>query len=188
MLPSIEHINGISFGGDSTGRELHNTLIELHREALDKFSNAFPELSDKVKLNFPVKIELSTRLRSCAGKAHLGKNIIKLHYRLLKDKPDELRSTYLHELAHLITKRIHGRVQSHGYQWKRIAIAIGDSGERCHSMDVSEFKRKQRRFLYTCDCNTHELTVRRHNAHQRGNSSYHCRICKAVLRLKGEVA
>lgn len=47
------------------------------------------------------------------------------------DKPDDLRDTILHEIAHGLA----GREAHHGPEWKKVCVQIGAKPERCYDSD-----------------------------------------------------
>lgn len=158
-------------------------FIELVTKYHSEFWSKVNEPFKLYKLEGALNIELSSRLAVCAGKARPQKQQISLNYRLLKDKPEELRITYGHELAHLIAAERLGPGVGHDRRWKRIMLELGLAPERCHDMDVSAFQRaKQPRIDYECDnCGQqYKLTTYKHNKLQRG-ANYHCRKCGPKL-------
>lgn len=59
---------------------------------------------------------------------------------------DTYLDTIPHEVAHIVTRFIHGsKVSSHGPEWKRIAKRLGCNGKRCHSLNLPKAKRPARR-------------------------------------------
>lgn len=71
---------------------------------------------------------------------------------------DTYLDTIPHEIAHIVTRFIHGSgVSSHGPEWKRIARKLGCSGERTHSLTLPRAKskpKKQSKQLYISDGGT----------------------------------
>jgi protein sprT len=51
----------------------------------------------------------------------------------------------------------------------------------CHQFDLSSVQGKT--FTYRCACQTHQLTLRRHNKIQRESAVYFCRKCKTQLNF-----
>lgn len=153
-----------------------NTIKVYHAEAIEMI----PEIAD-----LPLIIDLNSRMRSCGGTAQYSpyKSLIKLNYRLHRDNPSEIKNTYLHELAHIITRLKYGRngVDAHGWQWKSVMRSLGRSPERCHKMDVSALKNKTTRIAYKCGCQVHNITKQRHNKIMRGTGSYQCGKCKQKI-------
>lgn len=81
-----------------------------------------------------------------------------------------------HELAHLLVYRQFGRVAPHGTEWRWMMRDILDSEpRRTHRFTVDSVRGAT--FPYRCRCQLHQLTLRRHNRVQRGESRYQCRQC-----------
>jgi predicted SprT family Zn-dependent metalloprotease len=94
---------------------------------------ALPTTIAESVLRLPVTF--NGRLRSRAGQARFRYGLphsIELHPKLRDAEPDELRETFLHELAHVLA----GARAGHGPTWRVIARGLGSTGERCHSIDA----------------------------------------------------
>ncbi|OBT17367.1 SprT family protein [Vibrio sp. UCD-FRSSP16_10] len=131
------------------------------------------------------KIEIDMRGKA-AGKAFLQLNVIKLNKVLLAENQQDFIDEVLpHELAHLITHQVFGRVRPHGKEWQYVMSKVFSiKPERTHSMDVSSVQGKT--FEYQCGCRTYPLTIRRHNKVMRSESSYTCRSCGNTLSFTGK--
>ncbi|KAE9529382.1 SprT family zinc-dependent metalloprotease [Testudinibacter aquarius] len=116
-----------------------------------------------------------------AGVAYLQQNEIRLNRTLLLENSEEfLRQVVPHELAHLIVYQVFGRVQPHGKEWQFVMQHLFKlPADTCHQFDVQRVQGKT--VAYRCDCQTHQLSVRRHNNILRNKVRYHCRVCKGVL-------
>ncbi len=103
-----------------------------------------------------ISVSWNPRMRTAAGRAFTRESRIELNSRL-QDLPEgareeELRSTFLHELAHLVAFARAGRkrIQPHGAEWQQACRDLGIPGEnRCHSLDFKP-RRIARKFAYTC--------------------------------------
>jgi len=103
---------------------------------------------------------------------------------------ENLNSTVAHEVAHLAVqvlypKRIDGRqrVLPHGRQWRALMALLEAEASVCHKYDLSGLPlRKERRFVYRCDCQEHQISCRRHNKIQATRAQYLCRQCGSGLR------
>ncbi len=102
-----------------------------------------------------------------AGVAYLQKNEIKFNRTLLLENSDEfIRQVVPHELAHLIVYQVFGRVKPHGQEWQAVMTQLFNlPADTCHQFDVESVQGKM--FAYQCECQTHYLTIRRHNRIQR---------------------
>ena len=56
--------------------------------------------------------------------------------------------------------------------------------DTCHQFDVESVQGKM--FVYQCECQTHYLTIRRHNRIQRDKIAYLCRKCQGKLVFHSE--
>ena len=176
--------------------EYHATLIEklkAYTVPMPSFKHrrrgyGFVPMPDLEKFTAELNVELSKRLAVRAGDASPKLHRIRLNYRLLKDKPKELLDTYGHELAHLIASQLYKFRVGHGSEWAQIMIHLGLKPDRCHDLDVSQFRRKRMRYIYTCKCHGREykLTQARHARSERAReatsrSVFYCSHCHEYL-------
>jgi predicted SprT family Zn-dependent metalloprotease len=78
-----------------------------------------------------------------------------------------------HELAHLLVWKHFGRVAPHGKEWKWMMEAVlGVPARSTHQFELESVRRNT--FPYRCQCQQHQLTVRRHNRVVRGEATYRC--------------
>lgn len=92
--------------------------------------------------------------------------------------------TVPHEVAHYITDRVWGmkHVRPHGKEWRSVMQAFGLEPRASARFDLDGLPvRRQRRFDYRCECDTHKLSSCRHNRVVAGAARYHCRRCGAAL-------
>ena len=116
---------------------------ELYDRALSLFlvSDFYRKAPSKLSKDFNIKIVVSNRMFSCAGKASVAR--IKLNARLLGTVSDAIQyNTVSHELAHVIAFNLY-RKSGHGTTWQLIHQAMGGTAERCHDMDVTGLCRRQ---------------------------------------------
>lgn len=118
-----------------------------------------------------------------AGVAYLQKNEIKFNRTLLLENTYEfIHQVVPHELAHLIVYQVFGRVKPHGKEWQGVMNGIFHlPAETCHQFDVQNVQGKT--FEYRCVCQTHFLSIRRHNRILQEGVEYLCRKCKGKLVL-----
>lgn len=116
-----------------------------------------------------------------AGSAHLQRNIIKFNPTLYQQNKNEfLKQVVAHEVAHLITYQLYGKVRPHGKEWQNImAQVFNKPAKTTHNLDISDVIGKQ--FAYHCLCTTHQLTIHRHNKALKG-TRYLCSKCRAPLQ------
>ena len=111
---------------------------------------------------------------------------IKFNRTLLLENSDEfIRQVVPHELAHLIVYQVFGRVKPHGQEWQAVMTQLFNlPADTCHQFDVENVQGKM--FAYQCECQTHYLTIRRHNRIQRDKIAYLCRKCQGKLVFHSE--
>ncbi|MEG9480948.1 SprT family zinc-dependent metalloprotease [Mannheimia sp. HC-2023] len=117
-----------------------------------------------------------------AGVAYLERNEVRFNPVLLQENGQAFISQVVpHELAHILVYQHFGRVQSHGKEWKMMMeTVLGVPAEIYHCFSTQSV---QQQFTYQCSCQTHQLSLRRHNAVMRDKRSYICRLCKAPLHF-----
>ncbi|WP_081741529.1 SprT family zinc-dependent metalloprotease [Tolumonas lignilytica] len=127
------------------------------------------------------KITLDQRGK-CAGTARLRDWHIRLNPVLLQDNPHEFEQEVIpHEIAHLVVHAIWGRVKPHGVEWQKVMWEVFNIPPRTtHKMDVTKVQGAV--YAYQCDCQQHQLSVRRHRAVLRGDRQYCCRRCGSTLQ------
>lgn len=79
------------------------------------------------------------------GACYHGRKLITLSQTLVElNDETQVRNTILHEIAHALAGREHG----HDNYWRKIAISIGDDGQRCY--DSNLVKRPPKKFVGIC--------------------------------------
>jgi predicted SprT family Zn-dependent metalloprotease len=113
-------------------------------------------------------------MRSTAGTAYPGKNLISLNPRLRDFGEEEIDRTLRHELAHLLAQHRAGRrrIAPHGAEWQRACIDLGlDDERRCHDLPLPR-RSLAPRHLYRCPhC---ALEVRRVRPMRRASACLAC--------------
>ena len=115
-----------------------------------------------------------------AGSAHLQKNLIKFNPILYQqNKATFIEHVVAHEIAHLITYQLFGRVKPHGKEWQTIMRDVFKlPPNTTHQLDISDVQGQL--FPYRCLCAEYQLTIRRHNNIKKG-TTYLCKKCKSAL-------
>jgi len=116
-----------------------------------------------------------------AGTAWLDSYEIRLNPVLLQENQQAFIDEVVpHELAHLLTWKHFGRVAPHGKEWKwMMESVLGVPARRTHQFGLESVRRNT--FPYRCQCQQHQLTVRRHNRVVRGEATYRCVHCGELL-------
>ena len=115
-----------------------------------------------------------------AGCARLQENLLRLNSSLFAENQQEFLEVVIpHEICHLLTYKLYGRVKPHGIEWRTLMKDLyGLPSRATHSMDVSSVS--QATIPYQCACGPVQLTIRRHNKTLKG-TQYFCRRCKTQL-------
>ncbi len=99
-----------------------------------------------------------------------------------KDAEEFIKSTTLHELAHLICLRLFKEL-NHNVRFKNVARVLGDDGERCHNYafpDNKPERSKKKYYTVVCPCGEeHVLSEKVYEATIAGK--YLCKTCKRNL-------
>ena len=67
----------------------------------------------------------------------------------IRATPAERRQTMIHEIAHIYAE-LEQRAAGHGPVWKRYMHMFGVLPKRCHGVDRTGLRRKQRRYALDC--------------------------------------
>ncbi|MGO4892468.1 SprT family zinc-dependent metalloprotease [Flavobacterium sp. W21_SRS_FM6] len=116
-----------------------------------------------------------------AGSARLHLNELRFNPVLLMDNVEHFLSDVVpHEICHLISFQLFGRVRPHGKEWQALMVELyGIKPHPYHAMDVSKVTGKK--FSYRCSCGPVELSIRRHNKVVRKQQQYRCLKCGTQL-------
>lgn len=181
--------------GDMTKLSSLKNLVQERIETLQdfvvkEFGNRVPNLIIEYSLK-------SVRLAGSATFSLVGgsKFKMKLHEAaLLEYQQEYIDRTVVHEFAHLVQGQYFPHSKPHGVEWKAIMRFLGNDPSRCHEMNLSKAlenfgivkqkRRKQKRYVYECDCRIHTITSTRHNKIRKGLSTYSCRNCGQTITLK----
>ncbi|XKM13785.1 SprT family zinc-dependent metalloprotease [Orbaceae bacterium ac157xtp] len=155
---------------------LHNQVITCLRKNLLLASHFF-----NISFNEPSIKYLNKG--SIAGSAYLNKWEIQLNTNMLLENQQRFINEVIpHELAHLIAFKIYGKVKPHGKEWQHIMQTIFLlEPNRTHKFKIP-ITTKRATFHYACECQTHELSVIRHNRIQSSKATYFCNKCKTALK------
>ena len=122
----------------------------------------------KLGRHYPEPVLVYQQRGTSAGTAWLEKNEIRLNpVLLLENQQAFIDEVVPHELAHLL-------------EWKwMMESVLGVPALRTHRFELDSVRKNT--FPYRCQCQQHQLTVRRHNRVMRGEATYRCVRCGDVL-------
>jgi SprT protein len=135
----------------------------------------------KLQQDFTMPAIFFNQRGKIAGSARLQKNELKFNPVLLNDNLQVfLDEVVAHEVGHLITFQLFGKVKPHGKEWQQIMTQVLNvAAKPYHDMNVEKVKGKT--FIYQCQCGPTELGIRRHNKVVRGTQQYSCKRCRQIL-------
>lgn len=110
-----------------------------------------------------VRVRWSKRMRTTAGLAFCGKQLVMLNPRLAQFGAGEIDRTLRHELAHLLAKFRAGkrRIAPHGAEWQAACVQLGIVDEkRCHNLPLPRTRQTAKHFYHCPGCRTEIKRVR----------------------------
>lgn len=156
-------------------------LPELKMQVLRQLKRNLAQAESYFKRTFPMpSISYAVKGKK-AGVAYLQTNEIRLNPVLLAENGAAfVEQVVPHELAHLLVFQLFGRVSPHGKEWKAMMEEVlGVPAETYHCFDTASVEKQ---FPYQCACQTHQLSIRRHNAILRRQRTYLCKHCHQPLK------
>lgn len=138
----------------------------------------------RLERDYPEPKILWNQRGTAAGTAWPDNNEIRLNPVLLLENQQAFMDEVVpHELAHLLVWHHFGRVAPHGKEWKwMMETILNVPARRTHRFAMESLPRKT--FPYSCSCQSHQLTVRRHNRVVRGEAEYRCVHCGTLLKAE----
>lgn len=137
-------------------------------------------------IEFPIPA-IAFDIQGCnAGRATYSKHLVSFNQVLARENPETFNNTVIHEIAHLVCKKVYPWVNAHSREFYGIMAKLGGNPSRCHSYDVSSVKRSKTvvRYEAKCACQSHWLTSNLARKVKMG-SRHFCRKCKSGLTVTG---
>ena len=153
---------------------LHNQVLACLRTHLTQANNILNSHYKEPKVSYKPK-------GSVAGCAFLTRWEIQLNSIMLCENGEKFIAEVVpHELAHLITYQNFGKVKPHGKEWQYVMSEIMKKEPKV----THNFQIKRNEYVYICNCQEHYLSPIRHNKIRKNKTSYQCRKCGTILKLK----
>ena len=172
----------------STSRNIDHTVDvkQIAKKRIEeKVLVCIKQANDFFKTSISVpNIKLNQRGRA-AGTAYLQRNEVRFNYYMYCQNSERfIENVVPHEIAHLVVFNLYGlTTKPHGDEWQQVMQRLyGVPAARTHNFLPEPPKNI---FIYQCDCQKHELSVRRHNRIVQGGQ-YVCKLCRTALQSKNQ--
>lgn len=154
---------------------------DIQQKVAARVTECYQIARQKLQREFPLPQVVFNQRGKAAGSARLQLNQIRLNPILLVDNLNHFIEDVLpHEVCHLLTFALYGRVRPHGKEWQTLMRYLFDLAPTpYHQLDTTKVSGKE--FDYRCACGPVKLSIRRHNKVQRGQQIYICRTCQQQL-------
>ncbi|MFW6065583.1 MAG: SprT-like domain-containing protein [Planctomycetota bacterium] len=112
------------------------------------------QLWDLPEMPRSVRVGYNPRLRTTLGRASLDDCRVELNIHLLREHPDQLIPTLVHELAHVAVRMRYGASAApHGREFRTLMAAAGLPAETTHDLPAAKaLRRRRRRYVYLHVC------------------------------------
>ncbi|MBL4828352.1 MAG: SprT family zinc-dependent metalloprotease [Aliivibrio sp.] len=156
-------------------------MEQLKQLSIEKAAQCIKRAQSILNMEFELPVISFNQRGKIAGTARLQSWEVRLNPILLQENQQPFIDEVIpHEIAHLITFKLYGRVKPHGKEWQGVMNQLFNlPAKTTHSFNISSLQGKT--FDYQCSCQTHHLTVRRHNRVVRQQARYLCQRCKQPL-------
>ena len=162
------------------GKPQQSLVIERTADYIARAGDILARVFDPVEVLFDLRGSSSGMFRVSGRHCEIRYN----PWIFAKFFAESLSGTVPHEVAHYIVHEVYGldRVRPHGPEWQDLMAAIGANTSVTSNLDLSGIPhRRQRRFIYHCECREHRISTRCHNRIQQGKDRYLCRHCGIEL-------
>ncbi|MCC4831654.1 SprT family zinc-dependent metalloprotease [Shewanella sp. 10N.7] len=173
--------------GSSHTRSIAKSCLpktEVQQTVLKKIEADYQQAEAILGRQFPRPIVQFTLRGKSAGTAHLQLNKLRFNPVLLEENSTEfIEQVVPHEISHLLSYQLFGRVKPHGVEWQRIMHQVYNvPAHTTHQLNTQSVAGKQ--FEYYCACGPVQLSIKRHNKVLRNQTQYRCKNCSQVLAAK----
>lgn len=120
------------------------TLKAIAQRCADAWE--MPDLPRQVSFGY------NSRLRTTLGRAIVEDRRVELNTRLLIEHPEELVTTFVHELAHVAVHIRYGAAAAHGFEFRTLMCAVGLSPAATHDLPTAHLKCRRSRYVYLHRC------------------------------------
>lgn len=144
-----------------------------HRTATQEIQDCLALARSLFNFDVHVNVRIENMGRG-GGEARWGREgyTLRLNEQLLQSQyDDERRETIAHEVAHLVCYVFPALGKNHNAGWKRVCIALGGNGSRCHSLPLQK-ARRTRRAIYQVGAREVEVGLTHHKRLQTGRYPY----------------
>lgn len=110
--------------------------LKVEDKVLETICNAekvfFAEHGWEINFKLPdISYELNSKI--VAGHANSFINLVTFNPFFLENNVEKfLKTTVVHEVAHIITRKIYPFAKSYGREWKHVMTTLGATPNRCH--------------------------------------------------------
>lgn len=163
----------------------------MHAQIEQQVSHCIKTANRYFNIEMPIPHVRFNQRGKIAGSAWLHRWELRFNPTLMQDNLSDFISQVVpHEVAHLavfyLYQGSHNKPKPHGKEWQFIMQEVfACPATTRHSFDIS--KTQGPRFIYRCNCQTHLLSIIRHNKVQRGKAQYHCTQCgQELIHVDGD--
>ena len=157
-----------------------NTMTVTKSEAIDILNEIRAKALDLYGFNRSVRF-IVRNMGTSGGWARYDNFQIELNVQYLQTSRQAVYEVLAHEVAHLVCfdKKLG---KGHDKGWKRVCLALGGNGNRCHSFNFKP-KRKTRQAVYEVNGQTVKVGLIQHRRLQ-SNPNYRLRMNPCGTEIK----
>lgn len=123
------------------------------------------------------KVRFSDKQKVVAGTATYARHQVKFsNDLLLRFGMNFIDEVVPHEVAHLVSDKVHEQRTHHSKLWKEVCLKLGGTGRKCHTMAVKRNKAKV--YHYECGCQRKSVLEEVHRECEKGDRVMTCPFCE----------